>query len=70
MPVSFDYKLCDGCGKCAARCPGDVIYMRQQAANEFPYNRYAGECWHCGSCRQDCPRKAIQIVFPPDMLCI
>ncbi|MDP7626087.1 MAG: 4Fe-4S dicluster domain-containing protein [Rhodospirillales bacterium] len=26
------------------------------------------ECWHCGSCRQDCPQEAITVVFPPDML--
>jgi NAD-dependent dihydropyrimidine dehydrogenase PreA subunit len=28
------------------------------------------ECWHCGSCRQDCPQQAISIVFPPDVIAI
>ncbi len=70
MPVAFDYELCDGCGKCAAVCPGDVIYMRSAPEHRVPFNRYTDECWHCGSCRQDCPPKAIRIVFPPDMLCL
>jgi NAD-dependent dihydropyrimidine dehydrogenase PreA subunit len=29
---------------------------------------YPWECWHCGSCRQDCPEGAITIKFPPQML--
>ncbi len=70
MPVSFDYERCDGCGECSAVCPGDVIYMRGEPGRKRPFNRYADECWHCGSCRQDCPRTAIKVVFPPDMLCI
>lgn len=70
MPVAFDYELCNGCGVCSAVCPGDVIYMRGERGDKLPFNRYADECWHCGSCRQDCRRKAISIVFPPDMLCI
>jgi NAD-dependent dihydropyrimidine dehydrogenase PreA subunit len=32
--------------------------------------KYPEECWHCGSCRQDCPEGAIEIQFPPDMLTI
>ena len=70
MAVAFDYELCDGCGVCNAVCPGDIIYMRGERGNKRPFNRYVNECWHCGSCRQDCPTKAISIVFPPDMLCI
>jgi NAD-dependent dihydropyrimidine dehydrogenase PreA subunit len=37
---------------------------------DIPYLKYPEECWHCGSCRQDCPDEAIEIEFPPDMLCI
>jgi NAD-dependent dihydropyrimidine dehydrogenase PreA subunit len=70
MPVSFDLELCDGCGKCSDVCPGDVIYMKPAHSFRIPFNRYPDECWHCGSCRQDCPQRAIAIVFPPDMLCI
>ncbi len=70
MAVAFDLDLCDGCGVCNSVCPGDVIYMRGKPGEKLPFNRYPNECWHCGSCRQDCPQKAISIVFPPDMLCI
>ncbi|KAA3629954.1 MAG: 4Fe-4S dicluster domain-containing protein [Proteobacteria bacterium] len=35
-----------------------------------PYLPKPEECWHCGSCRQDCPTDAISVVFSPDMLCI
>ncbi|MBT3991577.1 MAG: ferredoxin family protein [Rhodospirillaceae bacterium] len=37
---------------------------------KVPYLKYTEECWHCGSCRQDCPNEAITVVFPPDMLCM
>lgn len=71
MPMAFDLAKCDGCGLCAAICPGDVIYMQgRKRAERKPYNRYVDECWHCGSCRQDCPQEAITVRFPPDMLCI
>ena len=71
MPMAFDYERCDSCGKCSDVCPGDVIYMlRGEGGVRLPRNRYADECWHCGSCRQDCPQGAISVVFPPDMVCI
>lgn len=70
MPVTFDLALCDGCGKCSDVCPGDVIYMSGSIGERQPFNRYADECWHCGSCRQDCPQNAISIAFPPDMICV
>lgn len=70
MAMVFDYELCDGCGVCCAVCPGDVIYMRGEGDDKLPFNHYVDECWHCGSCRQDCQRNAISVAFPPDMLCI
>jgi len=73
MPIAFDYSLCDGCGICDGVCPGDVIHMAppvEEGADPLPVLPYADECWHCGSCRQDCPTDAITIVFPPDMLSI
>ncbi len=35
---------------------------------QVAYLKYESECWHCGSCRQDCPEDAIRVVFSPDML--
>ncbi|MFH1123393.1 MAG: ferredoxin family protein [Pseudomonadota bacterium] len=70
MPPVFDMEKCSGCGLCDAICPGDVIYMKNGGKEKEPYLKYPEECWHCGSCRQDCPEGAITIQFPPDMLSI
>ncbi len=40
----------------------------QKKMAKVAYLKYESECWHCGSCRQDCPVEAISVVFPPDML--
>jgi NAD-dependent dihydropyrimidine dehydrogenase PreA subunit len=44
----------------------DVIYA-DESSND-PVIKYPDECWHCGSCRQDCPVGAIRIVFPLQMM--
>jgi NAD-dependent dihydropyrimidine dehydrogenase PreA subunit len=36
--------------------------MDEQNGRSFA--KYPEECWHCGSCRQECPEEAIQIRFP------
>jgi len=41
--------------------PLDIIHFHPETHVEV---RYPDECWHCGSCRQDCPANAITIVFP------
>jgi len=48
----------------------DAIYLKDHEEKEIPFLKYPDECWHCGSCRQDCPEEAISIRFPPDMLSI
>jgi adenylylsulfate reductase subunit B len=70
MPPVFDMEKCTGCGLCDALCPADAIYMKERGEQKEPYLKYPQECWHCGSCRQDCPEGAITIIFPPDMLTI
>ena len=49
-------------------CPLDVIHFDEK--NNVPVIKYPEECWHCGSCRLDCPTGAISIIFGPDMLCV
>jgi NAD-dependent dihydropyrimidine dehydrogenase PreA subunit len=39
-----------------------VLYMDSEENKS--YVKYPEECWHCGSCRQDCPERAIEIRFP------
>ena len=70
MPAVFDLEKCTGCGLCAQLCPGDVIRMVDEQGGKRPRNIYPLECWHCASCRQDCPEQAITIRFFPDMLAI
>jgi len=71
MPPVIDRKKCIGCGTCEDLCMGDVIYSRRdKEGKRVPYVKYPDECWHCGSCRQDCPVQAIRIEFPPAMLVI
>jgi len=70
MPPVIDRKACNGCGICEDLCMADVIYSMPEGKKRIPYVKYADECWHCGSCRQDCPAEAIQIEFPATMLII
>ncbi len=70
MPPIFDIKKCSGCGLCDSICMADAIYLKDYEEKEIPFLKYPDECWHCGSCRQDCPEGAISIQFPPDMLSI
>jgi len=62
MPPVIEKELCQGCGTCEDSCLLDVIYMNEK--ENQPFIKYPEECWHCGSCRQDCPEGAITILFP------
>jgi NAD-dependent dihydropyrimidine dehydrogenase PreA subunit len=66
MPPKIDFELCNSCGICDERCPGDVIHMDTE--KNQPMVCYPYECWHCGNCKIDCPTGAIKIVFPLYML--
>ncbi len=71
MPPVFDLTKCARCGICEDLCMADAIFMKETAdGDKVPYVKYPDECWHCGSCRQDCPQEAIKIIFPPLMLTI
>jgi len=60
LPPVIDLGKCNGCGICAEVCPLDVIRMK----GGFPEVRYPEECWHCASCKLDCPTGAIELRFP------
>jgi adenylylsulfate reductase, subunit B len=71
MPPVIDRKTCTGCGLCEDLCMADAIYSTEDKnGKKVPFVKYPDECWHCGSCRQDCPVQAITIKFPPTMLII
>lgn len=56
--VQIDQHTCTGCELCDRVCPGDIIYMKDGKAVAM----YPDECWHCGSCVDECPTGAIKIL--------
>lgn len=66
MPPLIDEKRCNGCAMCYNHCPGDLFVIDKKSKKAKLL--YPDECWHCGVCRMDCPKNAIKIVFPLQML--
>ena len=64
MAPKINYDICSFCGECVDICPLDVLVMTE----EGPLVNYPKECWHCGSCRINCPNEAIRMVLPLEML--
>jgi len=52
----FDYKKCDGCGKCADACQFNAIKM---ISGKPHLNSFT--CEGCGACEFICPQKAIKL---------
>lgn len=66
MPVKIDYHCCNGCQRCYNICPMDV-YAWDDDMN-MPKVKYEEDCWHCGICWVECPKRAIDITMPITML--
>ena len=62
MPVHINYHLCEGCKSCYTHCPADVIGWDEE--REIPYITYQEECSHCGVCKMECSRNAIELTLP------
>jgi NAD-dependent dihydropyrimidine dehydrogenase PreA subunit len=62
MSVKIDYRRCIGCKKCYDLCPLDVFTWDDEI--EMPRFTYQEECWHCGVCWVECPKRAIDITYP------
>jgi len=65
QPIKIDYKRCIGCNKCYDLCPQDVYVMDGQTG--LPKPQYTDECWFCGICWMECPRRAIDIRLPASL---
>lgn len=62
LPVKIDYTACDGCRICYNLCPMDVFTWDEEI--NMPRVTYMPECWFCGVCMMECPRRAIDIRLP------
>jgi adenylylsulfate reductase, subunit B len=65
MPTKIDYKKCNGCKKCYDICPFDIYTWDEEIG--MPKRTYDEECWHCGICVMDCPKRAIELIYPASM---
>ncbi len=56
----LDEKKCNGCGRCAATCPAQILEVKDKIAR--PNNRYKEHrCITCQNCIAVCPSNAITI---------
>jgi len=60
MSVEIDREKCDGCGVCVEICPLDALRLDEDGKAYVKYD----ECWYCGSCELECPRKAVKLRLP------
>ena len=64
QPLRFDEKLCVGCNRCVEACQIDVL-LPNPVKGAPPLVMWPGECWYCGACVMECPRKgAIRLRHP------
>ncbi len=61
-PLKIDLDACNGCRLCYDLCPMDVFGW--DAGQEKPQIAHPQDCWFCGSCWLECPKRAIDIVYP------
>lgn len=63
-PIRYDEALCIGCNRCVEACQVDIL-LPSPARGKPPIVMYPGECYYCGCCVMECPRKgAIRLVHP------
>ena len=63
--IKIDYNRCISCEKCYDLCPMDVYIWDEK--NKTPGVAYEEECYFCGICFMECPKRAIDITFPASM---
>lgn len=65
QPINVDYHRCIGCMKCYDLCPMDVYTIDEE--RKIPVVTYDEECWFCGVCWMECPKRAIDIKLPASL---
>lgn len=64
MSIEITPKVCIGCGRCCAVCPGSLIWQDETGKATI---RNAERCWGCASCVKECPVQAIAMFLGEDM---
>jgi NAD-dependent dihydropyrimidine dehydrogenase PreA subunit len=63
-PLRFDETLCIGCNRCVEVCQVDILIPNPEKGKP-PVPIYPGECYYCGCCVMECPKKgAIKLRHP------
>ena len=62
MILKIDREKCIGCKKYYTVCPMDVYTWDEELKG--PVVSYEEECWMCGCCWMDCPKRAIDVRYP------
>ena len=60
--TKIDYHKCNGCKRCYELCPVDIYAWDKE--RDVPVVAYPEECWHCGVCWMECPKRAIDCFYP------
>ncbi|MDF1558281.1 MAG: FAD-dependent oxidoreductase [ANME-2 cluster archaeon] len=60
-PRYVDVETCTSCGRCAAKCPTDAIYLPFAQAIPQVYIIEKEKCIDCGACEKVCPVDAIRL---------
>lgn len=68
MPPVIDKDKCTACGICVDICPTDVFFGSKNG--EIPVVAYPNLCFHESACVTDCPKDAIKLRIPLNMMLI
>jgi NAD-dependent dihydropyrimidine dehydrogenase PreA subunit len=59
--VSFNSKICNGCGRCVKVCPSSIIKLNNK---KKAYIYDITRCHECAACFFSCPVQAIEFIYP------